>query len=310
MPRASIAATAFERAICGSPELSTKDEVLAKAYATALGGLSTPASDAVKAGQREWLHFAERACTEDARPLGGSYDEEGVACLSTLFSNRVRDLEESRMRSGRRVYMIDSYSVFRDPEATESVFSKVTTKQLSVVRIDGEDSEARGFNEMMEVFGRQAASETEGDRSTDTENSFRIDGVTAVRISVKNEGYWYGHGAAHGNYGVTYVHYLVDEGRELAASDVFRGEDWAVALAELAFDDLKRQLGDGLWPSSADELTEPVSDPSRWNFAERGLVVQFQPYEVTAYAAGAPTVLIAWEQLSDHLADGAWSLIY
>ncbi|HHY50561.1 MAG TPA: hypothetical protein GYA10_12520, partial [Alphaproteobacteria bacterium] len=46
------AGTPFERAVCSAPELSDKDEVLATAYATALGGLSKQAAAVLKAGQR------------------------------------------------------------------------------------------------------------------------------------------------------------------------------------------------------------------------------------------------------------------
>jgi len=45
----SKAGTSFEKAICDTPELSKQDEVLAQAYATALGGLAADASAAVKA---------------------------------------------------------------------------------------------------------------------------------------------------------------------------------------------------------------------------------------------------------------------
>lgn len=304
------ASSAFERAICDTPELSQKDEILAKAYATALGGLSKQASDAVKAGQREWLHYAERACTDDAEPLKGDYDDEGASCLATLFSGRIGDLEESRMRSGRRVYMMDRYTVFPDPEAADDAFTKVTTRQYSSARIDGDNEEAHGFNALMETYDSQGGPESEEDASSDVVNTLGIDSISDARISVRHDSWWYGHGAAHGNYGTSYIHYVTAEDRELAAGDIFKGDDWVAALAELAFADLRRQLGEGMWPTSADELHEAVSDPARWNFAERGLTVQFQPYEVTAYAAGAPTVLIAWAQLSDHLTDGAWELIY
>lgn len=64
------ASTAFERAICEFPELSKRDEILAKAYATALGGLSEAAEATVQKGQREWLAFAERACASE---ITGSY---------------------------------------------------------------------------------------------------------------------------------------------------------------------------------------------------------------------------------------------
>ena len=52
------ASTPLERLICSTPELSRSDEVLAKAYATALGGLSEAAKAVVQSSQRDWLAYA------------------------------------------------------------------------------------------------------------------------------------------------------------------------------------------------------------------------------------------------------------
>ena len=59
------AATPFEHAICDSEELSRSDEVLAKAFDTALGGLTKAASGALREDQRASLpasrHFQTRS---------------------------------------------------------------------------------------------------------------------------------------------------------------------------------------------------------------------------------------------------------
>ena len=73
---------------------------------------------------------------------------------------------------------------------------------------------------------------------------------------------------------------------------------------------LKEKLADGMWDDLDDSIAQWVTDPSRWNFVDDGLEVQFQPYEVTAYAAGAPSVTIPWEKLQDDLAASAGSLTY
>ena len=79
------AGTPFEKAICASDELSQQDELLAQAYATALGGLSTDAAAEVKAGQKEWLGYAQRICSDDAEPIKGTYTEEQAQCLASTF---------------------------------------------------------------------------------------------------------------------------------------------------------------------------------------------------------------------------------
>src|SRR3569833_32668 len=65
----SKASTSFENAICNTPELSQKDEVLAQAYATAQGGLSADAASAVETDQHSWLDYAARACSAGAQPI-------------------------------------------------------------------------------------------------------------------------------------------------------------------------------------------------------------------------------------------------
>src|SRR3954447_3414778 len=77
----SKAGTSFEKAICVSPDLSKQDEVLAQAYATALGGLSKPAADEVKATQHDWLDYAAKVCSDDAQPIQGDYTEDQTQCL-------------------------------------------------------------------------------------------------------------------------------------------------------------------------------------------------------------------------------------
>src|SRR5690606_6981830 len=65
----SAAETPFETAICDNPELSRSDEILAKAFATAMGGLSASDAALMRADQRTWLDFVRRACTLDGEPL-------------------------------------------------------------------------------------------------------------------------------------------------------------------------------------------------------------------------------------------------
>ena len=98
------AQSSFEKAICSDAEISAQDEILAQAYQTALGGLSTDAAKEVKSGQRAWLSYAEKVCSDDARPIAEEYTDDQRQCLATAFRNRVQDLEASRMQGGYRFY--------------------------------------------------------------------------------------------------------------------------------------------------------------------------------------------------------------
>ena len=64
-------------------------------------------------------------------------------------------------------------------------------------------------------------------------------------------------------------------------------------------------------PSVYMTIADSVIDPERWVLSDPyGLVIQFQPYEVAAYAYGAPTARVSWEALEDYLAEGADSVRY
>jgi uncharacterized protein len=315
------ATTAFERAICDNPELSADDDVLAVAYATAIGGLSSQAGVAMRAGQREWLAYVERACTPDGQPLTVPYDEDGVTCLLNEFSQRIERLEHSRMIGGKRFYLVEKFMT--EPPGGEEEWNKVTTRAFSTVQIDGDDALARGFNGYVDAQSEpllsgfmpraEGAEPAEGDTEdldfqSDVLNTVSVDRVASAMISLEAMQYWYGHGAAHGNYAISYWHFRTDEMRAVTAADIFAGEDWPEPLAGLVTTALRSFYGDALWDDVDQAVLDVVDDITRWRFTEQGIEFRFQPYEVTAYAAGSPTALVNWVQLRDLLTEGGESL--
>ncbi|MEO6012841.1 MAG: DUF3298 domain-containing protein [Devosia sp.] len=306
------ASTSFEKAICAHPELSSADELLAKAYATAIGGLSTAALDSVKADQHAWLGYAAHSCSDDAQPIPGDYTDDQASCLRSVIESRITDLEASRMQGSYRFYPVQRYLVEKDEEAEPDAYTKTASKQFSTVKIDATDDLAKAFNAMTEAMRLQATDLFKkgtdqidiGDTTTDVVITTTVTSVNDYRISLATDNYWFGHGAAHGNYGVTYAHFLVKELRPLYASDIFSGKNWKETLGKLVAENLKSQLEDGMWNDAESDVIEHAADPSRWDFSREGLIVQFQPYEVTAYAAGAPTAVIPWDKLNDILSSG------
>lgn len=307
------AQTPFEQAICADAETSRQDEVLAQAYATALGGLSKPATDEVKATQKIWLGYAERICSDDAEPIATPYTSEQKLCLGATFRSRVGDLEASRMQGGYRFYPIDRYLVEKDTEAEPDSFNKVSDKQYHTVKIDGTDETAKAFNAMIEVrmtdqgafFVPGTSDVAPGDVTSDYIISTKVTAATARRIGLETNEYWYGHGGAHGNYYITYRHFLPGENRLLEAADIFEGESWQAKLGDLAVSKLKAQLGENYFPDSDADVKKFALDPLRWDFSNEGLIIQFNIYEVTAYALGAPTILLNWSDLEGLLTSGA-----
>jgi uncharacterized protein len=318
------AATSMEKAICGSPDLSKADETLATAYATAIGGLSSAAVDQVKAIQHNWLDYAARVCSDDAQPISGAYTADQSQCLAGAYKDRIGSLEASRMLGGYRFYPFERYLVEQDTDADSNSYNKVATKHFETVKIDGTDDLATAFNAMTEqlradygastsdadtpLFVKGTDTLTSGDTTDDIDITTTVKSVTDYRITLETTQSWYGHGAAHPNYGISYAHFLVQEKRPLTATDIFKGDDWQKTLATLVTDKVKAQLGDSYFADSESDIPKFVADTSRWDFSDEGLTVQFQPYEVASYADGAVTVTIPWDQLTDILADNGQAI--
>ncbi|MCP8884806.1 lysozyme inhibitor LprI family protein [Devosia sp. XJ19-1] len=310
------AGTPFEHAICDTPELSAADDRLARTYATAVGGLSEKALGAIRTSQRDWLGFARRACTRTAEPLSsGRYDARGTSCLVDLFNSRSRALETSRMLNGIRVYPLGRYSARPDPYEADNPESywPVAQHEMSIVQIDGDDALAAAFNAAVRAeaddlagVSAEGSEEVSSDDSSDTNYAITLDDVSGNRATLRVETYWYGHGAAHGNYSISFRHYLQAEDRWLEARDIFAGKGWQKKLLELAVEAARIEHGDALWPDDLGDLTEVVTDPERWDLSDAyGLLIQFQPYEISAYAYGAPTARVSWEALAPILAETA-----
>lgn len=299
------AETSLETAICGYEPLSEADEVLATAYATAIGGLSKAATNAMRADQREWLDYAAYVCIEEADD--DAPDTRGN-CLTALFQDRIATLEASRMRSGRRIYISTSYDAAPDPQAEADSPWRIATHEITLAQMDGDSALADGFNAMI-----QAARDdygwfypgTEQDASSDTVLTGTVETLLPRRITVRFGGYWYGHGAAHGNYSIEFLHYLPDENRLMTAEDVFSAPGWRETLLDLTVAALKDEHGENLMLDNPQDIAEAVADPRRWLFGDYGLVIQFQPYEVSAYAYGAPTATVRWEDIADLMAESA-----
>jgi hypothetical protein len=104
---------------------------------------------------------------------------------------------------------------------------------------------------------------------------------------------------------VTYVHYLRDSNRRLVAGDVFSGNGWQQKLKTIVLAAAKKAEGGDSLMDDADVVGDSIVDPARWDFSKAGLIVQFEPYEIAPYAAGAPTVTIPWADIAPLLAHDA-----
>lgn len=304
------ARTPFAKAVCNTPDLSKADDAVAAAFKAALDGLSVPAKAEVQSAQDAWVKFANIACTNNAKLAKKPYDKDGLSCLENLFSDRTEQLKNNKTLGGLRIYYVDRYAALQDPDASNDNVD-VATKSVSTPRIEGADATAAAFNNFIQTGTASyidaaiadAPKPVEG--SEDDANSLIVTSVDPVRITMTVNTYAYGHGAAHGNYAITYLHFLRGKNRPMTAADLFTGKDWRAHLQTLALPAVTKAMGDNLMLDDPSSLNNLVVDPARWDFSKDGLILQFEPYEIAPYAAGAPTVTIPWSDLKADLVANA-----
>lgn len=138
--------------------------------------------------------------------------------------------------------------------------------------------------------------------SIDNEITFLSDWL----ISVKFDTYEYYALAAHPNSYIQTLNYDVKKGNPIELKDIFKPEGkYLEIVAEIA----KTKLLDGLLGEDRAVLepwindgTAPKSDNYKnFGFAEKNIVIYFNPYQVGPYALGIQKVVIPLEDIKDEL---------
>jgi hypothetical protein len=114
----------------------------------------------------------------------------------------------------------------------------------------------------------------------------------------------YYQGAAHPNSYTEVVNYDLKNGRQLRLSDLFKPEaKYLQAIATYAIADLKKQSKEK-GTELPDDVIQNGAGPSAqnyrsWKITRKGLGINFDPYQVGPYAAGAHYVLVPYGNLKD-----------
>lgn len=106
-------------------------------------------------------------------------------------------------------------------------------------------------------------------------------------------------GGAHPNYASFTINYDLKNNRELKLADLFKpNSNYLKIISDYAISDLKKHLGD-----MSDEETirngagAKAENFQSWNLTNKGLMINFDPYQVAAYAAGSQQVIIPYNKL-------------
>lgn len=117
-------------------------------------------------------------------------------------------------------------------------------------------------------------------------------------LSVRSSVYWYA-GGAHPNHGITTLNFLGPEFGYCSIKDLFgHNDENAFRLVEYCKKVLLAMFeNEGLTDfitNSFENRQYTWSLASQYNFDDRGLTINFSPYEVLPYAFGSHEVLVPW----------------
>lgn len=144
----------------------------------------------------------------------------------------------------------------------------------------------------------------EGSMGSDLSIGYEValaqDDLMSVQFDVGS----YYQGAAHPNSYTNVINYDLKNGKQLNLGDLFKpGSKYLQAISAYAIADLKKQSKEK-GNSLPDDLIESGAGPSAknyqsWIITKRGLGINFDPYQVGPYAAGAHYVLVPYSNLKD-----------
>ena len=302
-----------ERAICGSPKLSTLDERLAADYERALHALSPAGAAQLKDSQRSWLRFATRVCTARAAKRNGA---ETTECLAREYERRRDELAQAGVRVGPYVFnRLDYYAAVRTGPKDDGAgnYAGFMTEHVAFAQIDAPTTAAttawnaaqRAEPPSPDSGDDRVAATSDDDPAMDNDLDFELGCAGQRFISLSKKTAYFQHGSAHGGYDHEVRNVVFAPGmRKMTAGDVFGANAaWKTRLPTLFWNVYAqgRDAADG--PASIKEaILESAVNPERWLLTPAGLQIAFDADEAGCYACNPGPLTVPWSALRPMLA--------
>jgi len=290
--------------LCQNQALSELEGAAREALIAESAAISDAGAALLVQNQNRWRQAARIVCglaDADAAP-----NAEQQSCLEDRFRARAAEVREAVQEVGgytfQRMELIDAAPVSAAIAASTGLGDEAPNaviREIRFPRIDGRQTPAiQRFNELV-AQQPQFRLEEATNEVVDYRIAFAGPELISVRFDIANDTL----GAAHGNNTSKAVTVLMNEGRALAAADVFRdGSGWESFLTQRAVTEIGRQFReDGFTPPERD-VRESVTKPHLWLITEQGLTLLFPPYSFGGpHVLGGTEVSIPWADLRPYL---------
>lgn len=297
------ASNVVEKTICASSTLSQMDRKLSESYRASLALLSNEGKVSFQNGQRQWIKMTREVCDRTPFPKL-PYMPTSEQCLERNYRERLDQLKDAVHEYGDiKIRRVDTIEAHRSESNSEYSGSGVgfNSTYISYPQIDAPTSSQQVLwnKKMVDIANSVIGMNQEGG-DNDYYFDYSILSVSPRLISVNVNSGFYAHGTPHGQSSLSTVNWLLNKGRELQANDVFdRSKPWRQVVLKYCLDELSKN--DNFRVKSLEDLSNIPLETSRWAFQKDGLRIQFEPYDIAAYAFGSPVVLIPWDVLRKYL---------
>ena len=109
-------------------------------------------------------------------------------------------------------------------------------------------------------------------------------------------------GGAHPNSGIETKTFDLKTGKQIELNNLFTGSEYLNKLSNFAGQDLEEQFLEYDANFNQEGLNPNLENFKSYNLNSKGLLINFQAYQIGPYALGTPQVLIPWSALDADLA--------
>lgn len=296
-------AEGFAQSVCANRPLAALDTQIREALVAGSANVSDAGAQMLVQNQRRWREAVQFSCGvgADAEP-----DSEQQACLEGQFRTRLQGARTAVQQMGgytfQRMELVEA-APFSTQAAIASGLGDMAppavVRDIRFPRIDGPQTpEIQRFNDLVAQQPQYALSEGVNE-AVDYEIVYAGPELISVRFVTSEDAI----GSAHPNNSAKAVTVLMNEGRPLAAGDVFRADSgWREFVTERAVEEITRQFSDYDFVPPQRDVRETVTKPHLWLVTERALVVVFPPYSFGGpHVLGGTEVAISWADLRTYL---------
>jgi uncharacterized protein len=308
------AATWVEKIVCSDEVLSQFDDQLAKAYHEALTSLSPEGQKETKQYQKQWLKNLSPFCKARAK---FKFDDSTVKCLKNDYEGRIRALQQILIkfpdRSFRNVY-VDASEIDKTC-GDDNVYVDVgfVYPQIEIPR---HENEKFWNNLVSQKANDHINNHKKGEGGCADVSIVYIVGFSNRHlISYQDASSQYDHGAPHGYSVIYFFNWLLEDKRELKASDLFDDKtSWRNKLVALVAQKKKEQeaADKSIYRVPGEDLKsgliniDKLTSSNNWMIAKDGLVLRLDAWN----SSHSVLFTIDWKTLDPYLSKNGRSLFY